>query len=294
MSYFAVSSCEEEKIVRSFIKHEGAKMRILRLLQWVTSIAFLLEVVKDMPVSHWLTFFHGVLQLPVMVACEYVFYILCAFISSNASFENQMFAFLTDVLIAIQIALVWGLCQDPTPEGPGFFSNWCGVLAMHSITSLLYSAFKSNIGLNLINHEEQVLLGTGCRRGHFGSRGSFPDPCSGYHSYKSTSNRSTRHNGGLTAHFFDPKHLNTLDEEPVLEKRSSTGQASLSVERYSEIPDDKFEMSFDDMFEDEQIFGQVVLHQSMNSSEILGGITGQVVMDALRETMDDGDDDDDG
>jgi len=66
MSYLEVL-CNEENIVRTFIKHEGAKIRIARFFQWVTGIFLLLGVEKDMPTCYCLSFFHGRFQFPIVI-----------------------------------------------------------------------------------------------------------------------------------------------------------------------------------------------------------------------------------
>ncbi|KAG0641841.1 hypothetical protein HOY80DRAFT_700687 [Tuber brumale] len=257
MSYLEVPFCEEEKIVRSFIKHEGVKMRIVRFLQWVTGILLLLEVEKDMPMCYCLSFFHDRFQVPIIICCELVFYTLYAFLCSNAIPETQIIflrlAYLVDVLLAFQITFVWSLCQDLAPGDPPYICTWKGLLAIQSIMFLLYSAFKSNIGLNLTTREEaKGLLGTECRR-HFESRSNFSGRCSGYHPHNSASIRPAHQNGGLTVHFFDPRELDVVDkaEGTILEKLTSIEQTKLLFERYPEIYDEKFEMSFDDVFEHE-------------------------------------------
>ncbi|KAG0137077.1 hypothetical protein HOY82DRAFT_535723 [Tuber indicum] len=221
MSYLEIPFCEEEKIVRTFIKHEGVKMRIVRFLQWITGILLLLEVEKDMPMCYCLSFLHGRFQVPIII-----------------------------------ITLVWSLCQDLTPGDPPYIWTWKGLLAMQSIMLLLYSAFKSNIGLNLSAREEvKGILGTECRRGHFESPSSFSGRCSGYYSYNSASNRPSHQNGGLTVQFFDPRELDTVDKakEAILGKLASAEQTKLPFERYPEIYDERFEMSFDDVFEHEEL-----------------------------------------
>jgi len=113
---------------------------------------------------------------------------------------------------------------------------------------LLYSAFKCNIGLNLITREEKGPLGVGCRRGHLESRARFSERCGGHHFYDGIGSGLCHQNGGLDVYFFDPRELNTVDEaeEPMLENLSSNGQINLSPEIY----DEKFEMCFDSLFED--------------------------------------------